>query len=328
MNNQKGTFLVCFGWTLLLGFLGASLALSGVDSKATQTHGYILGPEDLLSVRVLDLEEFAPSNLAPVRIDARGDIRLPMVGRIHAAGVTAGQLEAEIAKRLLKVVNEPDVTVGLLESKSHPVSILGAVKNPGVYQITGKETLFEVLSSAGGLAQDAGNTVKITRRAENGSLPLPNVRRDLSGKFYVGELDLRSVMTAKDPGENIDVLSDDVISVPKADLVYVVGAVKHPGGFVLSEKEHMSALQALALAEGLEPLAAAGNARILRQDEPGQERREVTLDLKRILSGQNQDRMLRANDILFVPTSGAKSVAMRSLEIAIQLGTGLAIYRR
>lgn len=298
------------------------------ETKASQDRSYILGPEDLVTVRVIDLDEFAPASLPPVRIDARGDIRLPIVGRIHAAGITPGQLENEISKRLLSVVNEPDVTVGLMESKSHPVSVLGAVKNPGVYQITGKETLFEVLSLAGGLATDAGNTVKVTRQAEVGTLSLPDVRRDVSGKFYVGQLNLRSVMNAKNPSDNIDVLANDVISVPKADLVYVVGAVKRPGGFVLSEKEQMSTLQALSLAEGLDTLAAAKNARILHQDEPGRDRSEVNVNLQRILSGQDRDVALRANDILFIPTSVSKNAAMRGLEAAIQLGTGLAIYRR
>jgi polysaccharide export outer membrane protein len=316
------------GLTLLICLLSFSLAMPGGEARVNQERSYILGPEDLLSIRVPDVDEFGPQNLAPTRIDAHGDIRLPIVGRIHAAGITADQLEAEISKRLLIVVKEPDVMVGLLESKSHPVSILGAVKNPGVYQITGKQTLFEVLSLAGGLSPDAGNTVKITRRAEMGVLPLSNVRSEVSGKFYVGQLELRSMMQANNPEENIDVLSNDVISVPKADLVYVVGAVKRPGGFVLSEKEHMSALQALSLAEGLDTTASAKNARILRQAEPGTERDEVGVNLQRILTGQDQDISLRANDILFIPTNTSKSIVIRSVEAAIALGTGMAVYHR
>ena len=313
-------FTTCFGLLPLF--------LSGAETKAIQERGYVLGPEDILSVRVIDLDEFSPTSLPSVRIDTRGDIRLPIVGRIHAAGTTASQLETEISKRLLTVINEPDVAVSLLESKSHPVSVLGAVKTPGVYQIAGKETLYEVLSLAGGLATDAGNIVKITRRAELGVLPLPNAQKDASGEFYVGQLNLRAVMNAKSPTENIDVLANDVISVPKAELVYVVGAVKRPGGFVLSEKDQMSALQALSLAEGLDTLASAKNARILHQDEPGRDRSETTVNLQRILTGQDRDVSLHANDILFIPTSVSKNATIRGLEAAIQLGTGLAIYRR
>jgi polysaccharide export outer membrane protein len=317
------------GSQLIVGLLSFFLAMPGVAAGTNPPdRSYILGPEDLLSIRVSDIEEFSPQNLAPVRIDARGDIRLPIVGRIHAAGITADQLEGQISKQLLTVMKDPDVMIGLIESKSHPVSILGAVKNPGVYQITGKQTLFQVLSLAGGVSQDAGNVVKITRDVAVGALPLKDVRSDVSGRFYVGQLELRSMMEADRPDENIDVLSNDVISLPKADLVYVVGAVKKPGGFVLSEKEHMSALQALSLAEGLDTAAAAKNARILRQDEPGQDRNEVNVNLQRILSGQDRDISLRANDILFIPTNTSRNIAVKSIEVAIALGTGMAIYHR
>src|SRR5205823_3939411 len=118
----------------------------------------------------------------------------------------------------------------------------------------------------------------------------------------VAELNLRSVMAAKNPSENIQVLSEDVISVPKADLVYVVGAVTRPGGFVLSEKEHISVLQAISLAEGLTRVAAGKKARILREDGTvAGNRTETIIDVDRILSGQAKDVSLLANDILFIP---------------------------
>ncbi|HEY3455956.1 MAG TPA: polysaccharide biosynthesis/export family protein [Bryobacteraceae bacterium] len=299
-------------------------ASDGNDRKS----GYMLGPEDVVTVRALDLDEFSPQNLGPVRIDTQGDLRLPIAGRIHASGLTVEQLGTEIARKLSDVVVEPDVTVSLTETKSHPVSVLGAVKTPGVYQITGRQTLFEVLSLAGGLSPDAGNRVKITRQVEVGKLDLPTARRDVSGKFIIGELNLHAVMDAKNPTENIAVLAHDVISVPKADLVYVIGAVKRPGGFVLSEKEHMSTLQALALAEGLDRMSAGKNARIIRQEVAGGDRSEIPVNIERILDGHAKDVPLQANDILFIPTSMAKNAAMRGLEVAVQLGTGLAIYRR
>jgi polysaccharide export outer membrane protein len=309
---------------LLLLALAASLPAAEPPSKS----GYTLGPEDVLTIRVLDLEEFDPQKLGAVRIDLRGNIRLPIVGRIQAAGLNVEQLEAEIAKRLSSVMQEPEVTVAITEFRSHPVSVLGAVKNPGVLQITGRKTLFEVLSLAGGLNTDAGNTIKITRRTSAGPLPLANVSADPSGSFSVGELDIRAVMEASNPLENIEVLADDVITVPKADLVYVIGAVRRSGGFVLSEKSEISVLQALSLAEGLDRVAAPKSARILRQEAPGAERKEIPINLTRILAGQTGDVPLRANDILFVPTSASKSAVMRTLEAAIQLGTGVVIYRR
>ena len=316
-------------WFLLALFMGAAVSLPDTVKRPLNTGtGYILGPGDIVTVRVIDVDEFAPQNLAPVRIDDRGDIRLPIVGRIHAAGSTAQQMEDVICQSLLKVMNDPDVTVALMEAKSHPISVLGAVRNPGVYQITGRETIVEALSIAGGLSPDAGNSVRITRPVHSGVLKLTNVSRDPSDEFYVGDLNLRALMDAKLPKENIELLAEDVITVPKADLVYVVGAVQRPGGFVLSEKEHMSVLQALSLAQGLDHLAATKNARILHQAESGGERSEVPVNLQQILAGQAKDVALGANDILFVPTSATKNVAVRTLETAIQLGTGIAIYRR
>lgn len=310
---------------ILLPLLLAAI-LTAADTVSGES-AYILGPEDQLTIRVLDLDEFNAQNLPPVRIDPSGNIRLPLVGRVHASGLTVGQLETEIGKRLSNLMNAPEVTVGVTDFRSHPVSVLGAVKNPGVHQITGKKTLFEVLSLAGGLNADAGNTIKITRRIDEGALPLPDVIRDPSGEFSVGELNVRAVMEAKNPRENIEVLANDVITVPKADLVYVVGGVKRAGGFVLSEKEQISVLQALSLAEGLDREAAPKKARILRAGAAGAQRTEIPIDLSRILEGHAEDIALRANDILFVPTSGAKSVGIRVLETAVQMATGVAIYR-
>jgi polysaccharide export outer membrane protein len=312
----------------MIVLLVASLISIGAaqTSGSKLDSGYVLGPEDLLTVRVLDIEEFNAQNLPPVRIDLRGNIRLPIIGRIKAAGLTVERLEAEIAHGLSNIMLQPEVTVAVTEFRSHPVSVLGAVKNPGVHQITGQKTLFEVLSLAGGLNSDAGNTIKITRRVDAGALPLPNVSKDSSGDFFVGQLDVRAVMEAKTPHDNIEVHADDVITVPKADLVYVIGAVKRSGGFVLSEKEQIPVLQALSLAEGLDRVAAPRNARILRQGTPGTERTEIPVDVQRILEGHGEDIALHANDILFIPTSASKKAAIRGLEAAIQLGAAV-IYR-
>jgi polysaccharide biosynthesis/export protein len=290
--------------------------------------GYVLGPDDLISVRVLEIEEFSPQNLGAIRVDPQGNIRLPLVGRMHVAGLSVEQLEAKVTRDLTSVMNDPEVTITVTEFGSRPVSVLGAVRNPGVHQISGRKTLFEVLSLAGGLSPDAGNAIKITRRVDAGPLPLAGVTRDSRGEFFVGALNVRSVMEAKDPGVNIEVLPNDVITVPKAELVYVVGAVKRPGGFVLNEKEQMSILQALSLAEGLDSVAAAKSARILRQDDAGGKRNEIPVNLLRILDGSNQDVALHANDILFVPDSKVKSATMRVVEAAIQTGTGVIIWRR
>jgi polysaccharide export outer membrane protein len=315
-------------YVFLFIYVVTATLLADVAAAPGRAAGYVLGPEDSISVRVLDLEEFDAKALGLIRIDRLGNIRLPLAGRIQAAGLTVEKLEKEIASRLSGIMNDPEVTVAVADFRSHPVSVLGAVKNPGVHQITGRKTLFEVLSLAGGLSPEAGYKIKITRSASAGSLPLPGAVTDAAGQFSVGELNVRDVMDAKNPTENIDVIPNDVITVPKADLIYVTGSVRRSGGFPLGEKEQISVLQALSLAEGLDRLAAPKSARILRQPSPGAERTEIPVNLNRILEGRANDVALRANDILFIPNNVAKSASLRALEAAIQTGTGVVIWRR
>ena len=286
---------------------------------------YVLGPDDQVVIRVLDSDEIGAS---PFRIDMRGYINVPLAGRLHAAGLTVDQLEAALAARLKEYLQTPTVTVSVSEFRSQPVSVLGAVNTPGVHQIRGRKTLFEVISEAGGLKTEAGNSIKITRRKEFGNIPLAGTADDSSGKFTVADVSVKSIMEARNPQENILVQPNDVISVPRAELVYVIGAVKRPGGFVLSEREHISVLQALSMAEGLDRVASPANARILRASDGATSRAEIPVDVNKILTGKISDVQMLANDILFIPNSAAKSAAMRGLEAAIQLGTGVAIYRR
>lgn len=286
---------------------------------------YMLGPDDQITLYVSDAEEISGK---PMRIDMRGDINLPMAGRIHAAGLTAEQLEVAIQSRLRRFFKDPDVVVSITEFRSQPISVLGAVNAPGVHQLQGRKTLFEVLSLAGGLRQDAGNKVKITRNLQWGRIPLPDAKDDDTGKFSVAAVSVKSIMNATDPTENIGIKPEDVISVPKADLVYVVGSVHKPGGYVLGENETLSALQVLSLAEGLDRTAAPTKAKIMRASPGTSKRSEVAVDLKKLMAGKGTDLSLKADDILFVPDSTAKSITSRTLEAAVQIGTGMAVYGR
>ena len=178
------------------------------------------------------------------------------------------------------------------------------------------------------MRSDYGNTVRITRQLEWGRLPRPAAAEDSTGKFAVAAVSGRRIMSASNPQENIAIRPNDVVSVPKGDIVYAIGAVRKSGGFVLGENESLSALQVLSLAEGLDRAAAPQDAKIMRNVPGLNERTEIPVDLKKILAGKGADVPLRADDILFIPTSATKSVALRSLEAAIQIGTGIAIYRR
>jgi polysaccharide export outer membrane protein len=286
---------------------------------------YVLGPDDQITVQAPDVDEISGK---PFRIDRSGNLNLPLIGVVQAAGVTAVELQSRIKDRLRKYLRNPDITVSITDFRSQPVSVVGAVQNPGVHQLQGNKNLLGVLSLAGGLRVDAGATVKITRRLTWGRLPLPDAADDPTGQYSVASLPIRSMMIAAHPAENIAIMPEDVISVPRAELIYAIGAVRKSGGFVLGERESISALQALALAEGLDRTAAAHNARILRATENSPNRTEIPIDIKKILAGTSADVPLRADDILFIPVSRAKSAALRTFEAAIQIGTGVAIYRR
>ena len=303
---------------------GSGIIVAPLDETSLQS--YTLGPEDKLTVKVLDLEEISDKDT--YRVDMRGNLNLPVAGRVHVSGMTVEQAEAEVEKRLGSVLQDPEVTISVSEFRPQPVSVLGAVRNPGVVQVVGRKPLYEVLSLAGGLNADAGNTIKVTRAKQYGPLPLSNAVDDTTGQYRVAELSVRDVMNAKSPEQNIAIAPHDVVSVPKADLIYVIGCVKKSGGFTLSEREKISALQALSLAEGLDRAAASSKAKILRSVCNSDNRIEIPVNLKKILAGKSGDIPLLANDILFVPTSAAKNAALRGLESAIYIGTGIAIYRR
>jgi polysaccharide biosynthesis/export protein len=285
---------------------------------------YLLGPGDQLEISAPELTELANKQ---VRVDGEGDIEVPMGGRVHVAGLTAKQTEEQLNKVLSTYIRQPQVVVSIAEVRSQPVSVLGAVNAPGVHQVQGHKTLLEMLASAGGIRQDAGYSVRITRELEWGCIPLPNARLDTTGKFSVAELNLKKIMEAKNPEENIQIFPHDVISVPKAEMVYVIGDVRRSGGFVLGEHQSMSVLQALSLAEGLNSTADSRHARILRLEHNADQRVDVAVDVKRILNGKGPDVPLQGDDILFVPGSTGKKAAVRALEAAVQTGTGLAIWR-
>jgi polysaccharide export outer membrane protein len=286
---------------------------------------YTLGPDDQLKIWAYGVDEI---NEKPVRIDPSGYIDLPVIGRLKAAGLTVEQFRAALLKELGREVREPRVSMDIVEFGSQPVSVIGAVNQPGVHQLRGRKTLVELLSLAGGLRPDAGARIKISRVMESGRIPLRTAKVDSSEKFSVAEVKVKELMSATDPAENILIQPRDVVTVPVADVIYVIGAVRKPGPFVLNERETMSVLQALSMAEGLGPTPAPQNSKILRTISGSTERKELAVDLKKVMAGKAEDIALRANDILLVPDSSSKKAMGRAVEAAIQAATGIVIWRR
>ena len=302
----------------------ADVPASKADPESDHS-GYVLGSGDQITIRLPDAEEI---NDKPVQVDNDGFLRLPMVGRVQAAGLTVAQFEVELTSRLKTYLLHPDVGVSVVKFSSQPVSIVGAVKNPGVYQVEGRRTVFEILSLAGGLDAAAGSTLNITRRLEFGRLPLPNAVDDPTRQFSIANLKLKSILNASNPEENIAIKPHDVITVPKAELIYVIGEVQKSGGFPLNEQDSITVLQALSLAGGLDKTASPRGSKILRAAPGKPKRDEIAVNVKAILDGKAPDVPLKPEDILFVPNSQPKRAAARAAEAAIQIGTGVVIWRR
>ncbi len=316
--------------------------------SATPGNEYQIGPEDLLEISVFEASELNRS----LRVSAGGEISLPLLGTVQAAGLTPRELESVLQEVLRRrYMKDPHVGVFVREMQSHPVSVFGAVRKPGVFQIRGNKTLVEVLSMAEGLAEDAGDTVLVMHDASFPPSMLTNPssrtssRAASSGPQQSGppaatpaaadkpahrtiEIDLKRLLDSGDPLSNVTVYPGDVVKVPRAGIVYVVGEVRKPGGYLLKSNENISVLQALALAEGLTRTSQKRRARIIRTDENTGARSEIAIDVGKILAGKAADPVLRARDIVFIPNSAARSGLYRGGEAAISIVSGLLVFRR
>jgi polysaccharide export outer membrane protein len=289
------------------------------------TSQFVLGPDDQIKIWSLGMEEISDK---PVRIDPSGDIDLPIIGKIHAGGLTVGQLRARLVDRFGSEVQKPQVSIEIVEFGSQPVSVMGSVNRPGVVQLRGRKTLSEVISLVEGLSQNAGPHIHISRRLQAGTIPLSNAKTDPSGKFSVAEVQVRNLLAGTNPAENILIYPYDVITVPAAEMVFVMGEVRKPGPVALNDREGISVLQAVSMAEGFGPAPAPQAAKIVRIVPGTKARQEIPVDLRKVLAGKAEDIGLRSNDILVIPPSGSKKAAVRVLEAAVQTVTGVIIWRR
>jgi polysaccharide export outer membrane protein len=298
----------------------AASPATGAAAVPKNVAAYTLQPNDQITLHSLQVKEIADKAF---RLDQEGEVNCPLIGRIRLTNLTAQEAEALLRSKLKAYYIQPDLELEVSSLHSEPVSVIGAVGNPGVHEIKGRTTLLDALSLAGGVRPDAGPVVVLTRQASAGMIPYTTAHGTFSGES-VAELPLKDLLDGVDQKENIVILPHDVISVPAAQIVYVVGNVKHPGGFTLSGKSSLTVLQALSLAEGLDPRASPERTRILRRTVLPEQ--QIAVDLKKILAGKSEDLLLQPNDILFVPSSTTKVVTSRTLEAAIQIGTGLAIF--
>ena len=338
------------GFCICMMFAGGLLAAQSQDeSTPQQTNDRIqqlaalarttntdppLGAGDLIHVDVFDVPELSRD----ARVTDSGVISFPLVPEpIPAAGLTTFQLEQKIEQVLSAdgLVSHPQVSVFVKEQASQPVTIVGAVGHPTVMQIVRPTSLLEALASAGGVADDAGSMILITRavpaeqhvepvstKTVNTEDPAP----DAEAKTI--KISMYELLNSGNSDYNIQVRGGDIISVPRAGVVYVLGfGVAQQGEYVLQARgDQITALKAVALAHGLTSFAKADDSVIMRTDPKTGKRVEIHVHLKKIQQHKVDDVPLLSNDILYVPDSKGRKALARGTEAAIGIGTSVAIY--
>ncbi len=288
--------------------LNEAIMLSAVSQHGGIEKAYLIGPEDLLEIEAYNVEELKKT----VRVSSKGEIALPLVGILKVEGLTTSQTEKLIAKKLEKYVEETVVTVYVKEYKSHRISVIGAVKNPQIFTVTGQRYLIDMLMMAGGVSNDAGNICYIIRPSQKaGNNPgAQTIVIDLEELLLKGNLSL-----------NIPVFAGDLINVPRGGIFFVDGEVRSPGVYTM--KGRTSLIQALSIAKGATPDAALGDVRIFRDNGIG-EREVIYTDYDDIRDGSKPDIVIADNDIIIVPKSGIKSFFngfVRTIRGAVTFGS-------
>jgi polysaccharide export outer membrane protein len=322
MSARNRRFLLRSGFVLLTGLCSLSLvgqppstgaapqsSAAGQTASAPSHHllansNVKLGIGDLVEVSVFGVPDLSTK----ARISGSGDVYLPLIDYVHIADLTTDEAQELIQKRLEDggFVRSPHVAIFVDESASQSVTVLGEVTHPGPYAAIGERRLFDLISAAGGLTEKAGRVVTIEHRGDPGQ----KVEVQLSSNL------------AEDTQNNVDILPGDMIIVSRAGIVYVVGDVQHPSGFLI-EDNGLSVLKALALAGGGTKTSALNRTKILRQTPSGVQ--EIPVNLKKVLYAKAPDVPLMKGDVLFVPGSAARSAAYRTADAAMSMSTALAV---
>lgn len=294
---------------------------------------YKLGPEDVLTLTVFNLPEMTQT----VRVENDGSIALKLLGHVKVAGLTTSQLRDMLQTDLGKTyLQDPHVTIFIKQFHSTPVSIVGAVAKPGLYQLPGPRTLIQVLAMAGGTnlpgtaagnmqgGAPAGRWAYITRKDGFADLtPVNGIQKIAPDQVKV---DLGRLLYSHDTALDITVKPFDTITISKAGVVYVVGDVQKAGGFTLEDVDHLTALQALSLAQGCSTSCNMHHDEIIHTSPDGT--RQVSfVNLGKVMKGKAKDPILTANDMLVVPSSSMKAFAYSGVGTALSTVSGLIIWR-
>ena len=281
---------------------GVKPAESQLSSKTMMNVPVQIASGDLLEISVFD----APELTQQVRVGSDGNVQLALIGDTKLAGLTGQQAAGVIADALRnrKLMLHPQVNVLVKETSSQGVSVMGEVQHPGIYQILGTRSLIDVISMAGGLTTVADTRVTIKHRTGTEDNVTVKLKNDDPNASLLND---------------VQVFPGDLVVVPRAGIVYVLGDVNKPGGFVMQNNGKITLLQAMAQAGGASPTASMNRAVLLRKTDDGYVKDR--LQFGRIARGQDADIELHANDIVFMPNSKLKSAMKTTQSMTESIGS-------
>jgi polysaccharide export outer membrane protein len=261
-----------------------------------------IGSGDLLDVRVFDTPELS----SQLRVNENGEVLVPVAGLVSVIGLTPAEAAQaiEVALQTRGIMLHPSVSILVAEYATQGITVTGEVKSPGIYSLLGRHTLYDVLAAAGGPSSAEGPTITITRRID----PSHPVVIHVQSPNYQVVLNNTTI----DPG--------DTVVVSRAGVIYVIGDVMRPGGYVIQNGAPLTVLNTLALASGPNPTAALKKARVVRQTDQGIV--EINLDLKQVMNSKETNIALRDGDILVIPGSVTKDILLHQLP---GISTGVAV---
>ena len=297
MPKKDSFFCLVMLFFLTAGLLGIGFSQNKPGENSAQEtlpagreyfiREYIIGPRDLLEIKVFELPEFDHT----VRVSEDGSITLPLLGNVQVGGLTKEKVEQKIADLLDRYVKKAQVSVFIKEYQSSRVAIIGAVEKPGMYELVGRQSLLQMISQAGGFKENAANEIYVLREGQDGNTASISI-------------DLEDLLLNGDQRLNIPLQPNDVINIPvdKLITIYVFGQVRNPGALQVKMSKKITLLQAIAQAGGLSENASKRGVIVKRKDKAGKET-NLRVNLNDIIKGKRKDIPLREGDVVIVKES-------------------------
>ncbi len=280
-----------------------ALARWRAESGQPKETDYEIGPGDILKISIYALESPDRKSDLYTVVSQKGKISLPLVGEMHSAGLTPREVQRKLVQAYSeRFIKEPQISVSVYEYRSRTVVVTGAVQSPGVYELrSNRSTVLALLSKAGGLAEDAGDSLIIVRPS-SGEERKTQSQSSTSEKQLTStvSVDLRELIDRGNLSFNVEVRNGDIISVPRAEErhISVLGYVRQPGVFKLKRNSQLTALHAVAMAGGLTSSGRAGKCILIREGPAGRE--VVPVDLTKLVRGIKPPLLLKPDDTLIV----------------------------